>query len=58
MMLTSKYPIQVDLLKTDYNAKITETEGKTPNITRLATTVALNAVGSKIPRVSDLVKKS
>ena len=57
-MLTSKYPIQVDLLKTDYNAKITETEGKTTNITRLATTAALNAVRSKIPRVSDLVKKS
>ena len=30
--------------KTDYNAKITEIEGKIPSITELATTSALNAV--------------
>ena len=43
--------------KTDYNAKITEREGKIPNISGLAT-VALTAVGNKIPDVSSLVKKS
>ena len=43
--------------KTDYNAKITEIEGKIPSITGLATTAALNAVESKIPNVSNLVKK-
>ena len=46
------------LKKTDYNAKITETEGKIPIITGLATTTALNVVEYKIHNVSDLVKKS
>ena len=41
--------------KTDYDAKITEIEGKTPSITDLATTAALNAVENKIPNVNDLI---
>ena len=43
--------------KTDYNTRITEIEGKIPNITGLANTAALNAVETKIPNVSNLVKK-
>ena len=33
--------------KTDYNAKITETENKIPNISNLATKTALNTVDNK-----------
>ena len=33
--------------KTDYNAKITETENKIPNISNLATKTALNTVENK-----------
>ena len=47
----------VDLLKTHYNAKITEIEGNILSISRLATTAALNAVENKTPNVSNLVKK-
>ena len=48
----------MDLLKKDYNAKITEMESKIPSITGLATTPALTtAVENKIPDVSNLVKK-
>ena len=43
--------------KVDYNAKITETENKIPNISGLATTSALTAVQNKMPHVSILVKK-
>ena len=46
------------LLKTDYNAKITEIEGKIPRISDLATNAALTAVENKIPNVSNLVKKT
>ena len=35
-----------------------EFKGKIPNITNLATTHALNAVGNKLPDVTDLVKKT
>ena len=42
--LEKKYLILVDLLKKDYNAKITEIEGKITCITGLATTTALTAV--------------
>ena len=57
-MQTQKYLILVNLLKkTDYNAKITETEGKIASISGLATNAALTAVGNKIPDVSNLVKK-
>ena len=40
--------------KTNYNAKITEIEGKVPSISGLATGTA---VENKIPDVSSLVKK-
>ena len=44
--------------KVDFNAKVTEIEGKIPSITGLATNSALTAVESKIPDVSSLVKKT
>ena len=43
--------------KTDFNAKVTETEGKVPSISDLATNSALTAVENKVPDVSSLVKK-
>ena len=43
--------------KTDYNAKITKSEGAIPSITGLATTAALTAVKDKILDVSNLVKE-
>ena len=46
------------LLKTDYNSKITEIEGKIPSISGLATNAALTAVENKIPNISSLVKKT
>ena len=45
------------LKETDYNAKITETEGKIPSITGSATTAVLNALENKIPDCRNLVKK-
>ena len=60
MTLARKYLIPVDFLtKTDYNAKTTETEGKIPSITFLATTAAaLNVFESKISNVRNLFKKT
>ena len=46
------------LKNTDFNAKVTEIEGKIPSISGLATNSALTAVENKIPDVSDLVKKT
>ena len=43
---------------TDFNAKVTEIEGKIPSISGLATNSALTAVENKIPDVSSLVKKN
>ena len=43
--------------KTDYNAKITEVEGKIPSISSLATSAALARVENKISNISSLVKK-
>ena len=43
-------------LKTNFNAKVTEIEGKIPSISCLATNSALTAVENKIPDVSSLVK--
>ena len=43
--------------KTNFNAKVTEIEGKIPSITGLATNSALTTVENKIPDVSILVKK-
>ena len=45
------------LKKTDYNAKITEIEGKIPIVSGLATNAALTAVENKILNISNLVKK-
>ena len=42
--------------KTDFDAKIRDTEVKIPSITGLATSAALTAVEDKIPNVSDLVQ--
>ena len=44
--------------KTDYNAKITEIENKTPDISNLATKTSLNTVEDKILDTSDLGKKT
>ena len=44
--------------KADYNAKITEIEGKLPGISSLVTNSALTAVENKTPDISSLVKKN
>ena len=44
--------------KTDFNAKVTEIEGKIPSFSGLATNSASTAVKNKIPDVSSLVKKN
>ena len=56
---TEKIPDASGIVKkTDYNAKITEIEDKTPSITGLATTASLTTVENKIPKVSNLVKQT
>ena len=42
MTLIGKYLIPVELLKADYNVKITEIKRKIPSITGLASTPVLN----------------
>ena len=44
--------------KTDYNTKITEIEDKSPDISSLATKIALTTVENKIRSISGLVKKT
>ena len=44
--------------KTDFNAKVTEIEGKIPSISGLATNSELAPVENKIPDVNSLVKKT
>ena len=44
--------------KTDFNAKVTEIEGKIPSITGLATNSALTCAENKITDVNNLVKKT
>ena len=57
--LTEKNPILMEILiKIDYNAKMTVTEGKTPTIISLATSAAVNAVENSVSKVSDLLKKT
>ena len=46
------------LKKTGYNAKITEIEGKIPDISNLATKTALTTVENKIPDISNLATKT
>ena len=43
--------------KTDFNTKITEIEGKIPDVSNLATKSTLTVDENKIPDVSSLVKK-
>ena len=55
----NKIPDISDLVKkTNFNAKVTEAEGKIRNITRLVTSSALTAAENKIPDVNNLVKKA
>ena len=57
--LKKKIPDASKLVKkTDYNAKITEINGKIPSISGLATTSALIAVENKIPNIISLGKKN
>ena len=57
--LKKKIPDTIGLVKKlDYSAKITETEGKVPIISGLATNAALIAVQHKMPNVGNLVKKT
>ena len=52
-----KFPDVSSLFKkTNFNAKVTEIESKTPSISVLDTNSALTAVENKIPDVSSLVK--
>ena len=54
-----KKPAVTNLVKkTDFNTKVTEIEGKIPDISSLATKSALTVVENKIPDVSSLVKKN
>ena len=45
------------MLKTNYNAKITELENKIPDISNSETKTALATVENKIPSTINLVKK-
>ena len=45
------------LKKTDINTKVTEIEGKIPDVSSLATKSALTVVENKVLDVSSLVKK-
>ena len=49
---------QVNMLKTDYDSKISDIEGEIPNITGLTTSTAFTAVENKIPNISNLVRKA
>ena len=54
-----KIPHTIGLVKKiDYYAKITEIEGKIPDVSNLATQIALTTVENKISSVSSLVKKN
>ena len=44
--------------KTDFNTKVTEIEGKIPDVSSLATKSGLRVVENKIPDVSSFVKKN
>ena len=49
---------QVNMLKTDYDSKISDIESEIPNITGLATSTAFTAGENKIPNISNLVRKA
>ena len=44
--------------KTDYNTKVADIEGQTPDVSNLAAKTALTAVENKIPDASSLVTKT
>ena len=44
--------------KTDFDSKITEVEGKIPNISGLATNSSLTVVENKIPDITSLITKT
>ena len=46
------------MLKTEYNADKTELDEKIPDVSSLATKIALTIVENKIPNVSNLVNKT
>ena len=46
------------LKKIDFDSKITEVDGKIPNISGLATNSSLTAVENKIPDISSLITKT
>ena len=46
------------LKKSNYNAKVSEIEGKMPSISGLVTTSASTAIENKISSLSNLVKKT
>ena len=46
------------LKKTDCNTKITEIEGKIPDVSSLATKTELTIVENKIPNINNLVEKT
>ena len=46
------------LKKIDFNTKVTEIEGKIPDVSSLATKSVLTVFENKIPDVSSLVKKT
>ena len=46
------------LKKTDYNDKITEIEGRIPDISSLATKTAITTVENEITNISNLVDKT
>ena len=59
--LKSEYLLQVNHLlvkKRDYNAKISEIEGKIPTISGLATNATLTAVENKIRNTNSFVRKT
>ena len=56
-ILNNKIPGTSSLVKkSDYNSKITEREGKIPDIGNLATKAALTTVENKIPNVANCNK--
>ena len=50
--MQTKFLMLVNLLKTDYNAKIIEIENKIPSISGLATNSAPTAVENKVPNLN------
>ena len=57
--MEKKIPYTSSLVKkTDYNTKVTEIEGKIPDVSNLARKAALTKVENKITDVSSLVQKT